>query len=487
MPMPHFATARPRRAKLLAALLLVLGGSGAQADTLLDLYHAAQPYDATYLAARAQAEADQYRAEQANALRLPSVGLGLSGTRTRIDPSSTPTNPSGRQLDSTVYNAALRGQQPLFNRANAATIAQAQRSLEISSANLQLAEQELLVRVSQAYFDVLAAQDTLATARSGKTAIEQQLASAKRNFEVGTATITDTREAQARFDLSRAQEIAADNDLRTRRVVLDQLVGRSNVQPDPLAQPMVLPPVLPADAESWVMLGADEHPQIRRARTALEIARLETEKARAGHLPTVDLVGSLGSQHQSGSAVFGQPRDATSAAIGVQMNLPLFAGFAVQNRIKETLALEDKAANDLDAVRRGVATATRQVFFSLQSGQAQVRALEAAEASSKLGLEATQLGYKVGVRVSLDVLNAQAQLYQTQRDLAAARYNVLLGTLRLRQAAGRLLPEDLVPINQLLALPSQAVQPVQPVQPLPAPILVPAPVPPVTAPGVTRP
>jgi outer membrane protein len=188
---------------------------------------------------------------------------------------------------------------------------------------------------------------------------------------------------------------------------------------------------------------------VQRALLAADIARLETDKARAGHLPTVDAVASLGSSHAKGAGAQ-LPGTSTGATLGVQLNLPLFSGYSVQNRIKETLVLEDKARNDLDAARRAVAQATRVAFYGVQSGQAQAKALEAAESSSKLALEATQLGYKVGVRVNLDVLNSQTQLNQTQRDLSKARYDVLLATLRLRQAAGTLQPPDIGTLNALL-------------------------------------
>ena len=135
----------------------------------------------------------------------------------------------------------------------------------------------------------------------------------------------------------------------------------------------------------------------------------------------------------------------------MQFNLPLFAGYAIQNRVKETLALEEKARTDLEAARRGVAQATRSAYFGVISGLGQVKALEAAEASSQSALEANQLGYQVGVRINIDVLNAQSQLFQTKRDLAQARYNVLLGQLRLKQASGQLKPEDLQAVNALLA------------------------------------
>jgi outer membrane protein len=337
-----------------------------------------------------------------------------------------------------------------LNGANAPTIEQSKRAVEVSQADLQTVEQDLAVRLAQAYFDVLGAQDTLTTAQANKKAIGEQLASAKRNFEVGTATITDTREAQARFDLATAQEIAADNDLRTKRIALDQLVGRTGVTPLPLKVPVVLPPTAPANVEQWVSQGDAQHPTIRRAKLGLDVAQLETEKARAAGRPTLNAVGQLGAARNGGSGV-SVSGVTSSASIGLELSMPLYSGGAIDNRIKETLVLEEKSRSDLEAARRGVAQGTRQVFFGVQSGQAQVKALEAAESSSKLALEATQLGYRVGVRVNLDVLNAQTQLFTTQRDLARARYDVIVNSLRLRQAAGTLAPPDVDAVNALLA------------------------------------
>jgi len=346
----------------------------------------------------------------------------------------------------------VSGRYPLFNRSNQVQIDQALKSLEIAQSALEAAEQDLIVRLAQAYFDVLGAQDQLATTRTSKAAITEQLASAKRNFEVGTATITDTREAQARFDLAQAQEIAAENDLRAKRIVLDQLVGRTGVEPKPLIAPVVLPALLPADPEVWVGAADAQHPSIRSALAALEVARLETDKARAGHSPTLDAVANISGSQSGGKYPINIGGGiANNASIGLQLNLPLYTGGAVDNRIKETVALEQKARDDLDVARRGVAQGTRVAYFGVQSGTAQVKALEAAESSSKLALEATQLGYKVGVRVNLDVLNAQTQLFQTQRDLARARYDVLVGGLRLRQAAGQLSSGDIDAVQSLLA------------------------------------
>jgi outer membrane protein len=439
----------PRLAPLALAALFATAMPGlAAAQSLQELYDAARGFDATYLAARANAASAEFRAEQSYALARPSAAMtaGISGAVT-----DTPTLPSAKT--GTTASAAVNGKVPLFNRANGFTIDQARKSLVSAQADLDAAEQDLILRVAQAYFDVLASQDALSTTRANKAAITEQLASAKRNFEVGTATITDAREAQAKFDLATAQEIAAENDLRTKRVNLDTLVGRSNVEPKLLLVPVVLPSPMPANAEEWVTVGDQQHPTVRRARVGLEVAQLETQKARAGTLPTVDAVASVSGSDARGQLPNYTRSTGTSAvgSVGVQMNWVLFSGGAVQNRIKETLSLEEKAKQDLEAARRGVAGGTRVAYFGVQSGLAQVKALEAAESSAKLALEATQLGYKVGVRVNLDVLNAQTQLFTTQRDLAKARYDVLVNTLRLRQASGQLAPTDVDAVNRLLA------------------------------------
>ncbi len=436
---------------LAAGIALALTSLVAQAQSLQDLYEAARSYDATYLAARSQADAAEFRLAQSGALRLPTASLYAATTRSGSDAPKLAEN-----LYGTVNQASLNARQPLYNRANSETISQAEKAYEIATSDLVSAEQDLIVRVSQAYFDVLAALDSVSTTRANKTQITEQLASAKRNFEVGTATITDTREAQAQFDRVSAQEIAAQNDLSSKRAALDTLVGRSGIAPKPLATPVVIPPLARTSVDEWLSGAEADSPSVRKARLAYDIAQLETEKARAGHLPTLDLVGSVSTNHNDGVSGVGTgtgtiPGLFKNASIGLQLNLPVFAGFAVQNRVKETLALVEKSRNDLDSARRGVALGTRQAFLGVQSGQALVKALEAAESSSQLALEATQLGYKVGVRVTLDVLNAQTQLFTTQRDLAKARYDLVLGSLKLRQAAGQLTPDDVSAVNQLLA------------------------------------
>lgn len=424
----------------------------AQAQSLRALVESARQYDAPWQAAQAQLEAAQHRAEQARAGLLPSAGLSAGVSRTENGGSQWPRN-----VGLTNQTLGLNASQPLYRPANRISLEQAQRGVDAAQAQLDAVTQELLVRVSQGYFDVLAAQDTLTFVQAQKAAVSEQLAAAKRNFEVGTSTITDTREAQARYDLVLAQEIAAENDLRVKNLALEQLVGQSKLQPLPLAQPVLLPEVQPDNPQHWVAQAESTQPLVRQAAIALEVAQLETRKAETGHLPTIDAQVGYNTQRAPNGTLTapGVSSRTHSTSIGVALNLPLFAGFAVQNRVKETLALEAKARADLDNLRRTLAQNARAAFYGVQSGLGQVKALEAAEASSQSALEANQLGYQVGVRINIDVLNAQSQLYQTKRDLALARYNVLLGSLKLRQASGNLGDAEIQAIDALLAQPSR--------------------------------
>ena len=431
-----------------AVTLAVACMSTAQAQSLAELYQAASGYDAAFRAAKSQYEANLARAEQAKAGLYPTVSLSgnLSGTNSDVNKPVANTNRSfGSQ------SAAINATQPLYRPANRATAAQGELQATQAKSALVTAEQDLIIRVTQAYFDVLASQDSLTFVKAQKAAVSEQLAAAKRNFEVGTSTITDSREAQARFDLVVAQEIAAENDLRVKRIALDQLVGNNGNAPKPLAAPVKLPDLLPADVNIWVQQSQDQHPSIQANSLAVDIAKLETQKAQAGEKPTIDATASYGLNYGSGSASSRLNTESRNATIGIALNYPLFTGYATQNRIKETLSLEEKARNDLDSTKRTIAQATRTAYFGVLSGQGQVKALEAAEASSQSALDANKLGYQVGVRINIDVLNSQSQLFQTKRDLAKARYDVLVGGLRLRQANGTLKADDLNPVNALLA------------------------------------
>ena len=470
------------RVSLIGAAVSGLLSTPVWSQSLIDLYNMAKGYDAAFQSAKSLYEANRYRADQGLAQIMPTVGLGLTATRSQVDfrGDTPPTGVASQLYDIsgtkfyaapfpstysandgnpfkrwyTQNNATLTASQPLYRPANLAVYRQSAKQLSQAYAQLTVAEQDLLIRVSQAYFDVLASQDSLNFVRAQKIAVSEQLASAKRNFEVGTATITDTREAQARYDLVIAQEIAADNDLRVKRLALDTIVGIKNAAPKPLNARTALTPTLPQDVEEWVKQSESSHPSVLNAQLAMDIAQLEIERARAGHKPTVDLVGSYAaSRNLGGTAVSGSVSSnshVVSPTLQVIMNVPLFAGFATENRYKETIQLEDKARQDLELARRNVAQATRAAYFGVVSGLGQVKALEAAESSSQVALDANKLGYSVGVRINIDVLNSQSQLFQTKRDLAKARYDVLVGSLKLRQASGLLKEDDLQGVNAML-------------------------------------
>jgi outer membrane protein len=438
----------PKALRLAAMLLLGTIHGGAWSQTLSEMFEAARGHDAAFLGAKALADSATYRAAQSEALQRPNVALTAETNRTQAQLPSAAGEASVRQ-NTNLARVGLSATLALYNPAYSATVQQAQAAVEAASTDLEAAEQDLLVRVAQAYLDVLAAQDALTTTRTGQLAISEQLASAKRNFDVGNATITDAREAQARFDLARAQVLAAETELQAKLIALEVVVGRTGLQPHRLKTPMTLPSAVPGDVRDWLNAAQERHPAVRKAKFGLDVARLETEKARAAKGATVDLTAALQRGHSTGAGAVPAAGHNTNLSVGIVLRIPLYAGGSLQNRIKETLALEDKARQELAAAERGVSQATRVGFISLQSLHAQVQALEAAESSSQLALEATQRGYKVGVRVNLDVLNAQAQLLTTQRDLWRARYDVVFNGLKLRQASGQLTASDLGDVSRL--------------------------------------
>lgn len=419
----------------------------ASAQALLQLYRDALANDPTYAAARAQYQANQEAVPQARAGLLPTVGLSATYERSNNDYDWAPPTPSS-SFDVNTRTYALSLSQPLFRWQNWETYKQSQLSVVAAEAQFVQAQQDLILRVSQAYLDVLAAQDSLDFTRAQKVAIEQQLASAKRNFEVGTATITDTNEAQARYDLAVAQEISAENDLQVKRAALQQITGKAPGELVPLRTGVQLPAPQPSAIDQWVTSAEQDNIGVRVAQANAEIASREISKARAGHYPTVDLVASYARSYNPTTASLDRM---TSTQAGIQVSVPLFAGFAVQSRVTQTVALEDQAKQNLEAAKRTAAQGARAAYLGVTNGLAQVKALEAAERSSQTALEANQLGYKVGVRVNIDVLNSQQQLYQTRRDLSKARYDTLLGALKLKSAAGRLAEADIEQVDTLFS------------------------------------
>jgi outer membrane protein len=385
---------------------------------------------------------------------LPSVTLNASANRNDTDTtlrgSTNPFfQPGRRNFETTALTVQVI--QPVFRRANAVQLEQA--GLQAGQADLQLmlAAQDLTLRAAQAFFDVLAAQESLAVLEAQKRAIGEQLAQAKANFEVGTSTIVDFNEARARFDLATAQEIVGRNDLEVRRQALQQIIGRPPpAQLRPLRDSAALAPPLPADIERWTEQAQQNALAVRVQQATLELASREIERQRAAHLPTLDAVGSAGNNRAGGSATSSIGTDITQLVLGLQLSVPLYQGGAVDSRVREAVANRERALQDVEGARRAAVLAARQSFLGVTSGISQVSALQAALESTRISLESTLLGLKVGVRTQVDVLNAQQAFFNARRDLVLARYTTLLSGLRLQAAVGDLQDDDLKPIDALL-------------------------------------
>ena len=422
------------------------------ATDLVQVYRDARAFDAQYAAARYALQAGQEKLPQGRALLLPTLNLSGNATDTRID--SKPLDPASLGSpfirDGRAYGYNLSFSQPIYRPQNSIQYGQSEFQVKQAEALFGQAGQDLVVRVAQAYFDVLAAQDTLGLVRAQKTAISEQLAQAKRNFEVGTATITDTHEAQARYDLSSAQEISAANDLENRLRALQQLTGRNYDSLAPLRADVKLSPPNPNDIQTWVALAETQGYPVQIQEAVTEIARLEARRNAAAHLPTLDFVASYGYTSQTASQLTSLGSSFTTGVLGVQVAVPLYAGGALNSREREAAANYEKSKQDLENARRSNALTSQQSYLGVINGIAQVGALEQALVSSQSALESNKLGYEVGVRINIDVLNAQQQLFSTRRDLALARYNTITSHLRLKAAAGSLKEEDLEEVNRAL-------------------------------------
>jgi outer membrane protein len=432
---------RTQLASLIAGICLAID---AQAMTLLDAFNAAQAYDSQLASARGARDAAYEKSTQGFAGLLPTVSATANINRISTHLTTTGID---RTIDYTqeVYQLQLR--QPIYNRNNFELYEQSKLQVNAGEIQFEQARNDLALRVAQAYFDVLAAQDVISFLGAQKTAITEQLESAKRNFEVGTATITDTHEAQARFDLALAQEIAANNDLEVKRNALAVITGQVPPELRSLRSGVKLSSPQPSSMDKWVQSAEAGNFSVIVQGLLVDIAKLEISRNRAGHLPTLDGVAT---QSQRKDLTFTSPTTNTTTAVGLQLTIPLFAGFSTTSKIREAISLENQARANLDTAKRAAMQNARAAYLSVQSGLSQIRALEAAEVSSNSALESNKLGYDVGVRINIDVLNAQQQLYSTRRDLAKARYDTLINGLRLKAAAGTLGEADLAELNALL-------------------------------------
>jgi outer membrane protein len=453
--MPQKSRISSSKSRLTITAVALLAGIGGlpTAAIGMDLSTAAREalvHDTAFLAARKKAEADATRVGQGVGLLLPAASFGASRTRTELNVSS---DASG--LDATRYGNtfSVTLTQPLFRLDRVASYNQRLQEAKAGEANFAQARIDALLRVTQSYFDVLVAQDSLVSAESELKAIGEQLESAKRNFEVGTATITDQQEAQARFDLATAKLSVAQNDLNVKRSALAQLVGK----PLPAKLSGLRPQIEiqspePLNVDRWIEQARAANLRVQAAQSAAEIARQEVSRTVASeNLPSVDLVAKRVRVDPYRTASNGTFNYADTDTIGIEMTLPLFNGGIAYNKAKEVMALRDKSSFDLENERRIAEQSARTSFLNVLAGMAQVKAFEAAEKSSRLALESNLLGYEVGVRINIDVLNAQQQLFATQRDLSKARYDALINGLRLKAAVGALSDSDIDAVNGLLA------------------------------------
>lgn len=437
---------------LIVMVICCTAGSAVHAMDLAQAWQLALNYDATYAAARSQYRASMQKQPQALAGLLPQV----DGTLTGAYLDSRATGPLNQVYNSGRSAWTLTLTQPIFNWSAIQTFEQSKLVVASAEVQLQLAYQDLLLRVSQAYFDTLTAQDTLEALRAELQSVQEQLAASKQRFELGAATVTDALEAQARFDLVSANIIAAENDLRNTEDALARIVGR---QPPPgslfaLPYNVQIPGPMPNKLEDWSQQASLANLEVVRARIQTRISEYDVQIAKSGHYPSVSLTASSTSNTVGNSQVrpFYSGRTIDNS-VGVTLSVPIYSGGRVSANVVEKAELQQKSVYDLEAVRRRSIQLSREYFNGVRAGLARIQGLQAAEKSSLSALTANLTGYQVGVRINLDVLNAQQQLFVTKRDLARARYQTVMSGLRLRANSGVLAEADLMTINTLLRPP----------------------------------
>ena len=442
----------PPRKLLLAALVAAAPVFAQQPSApparndLLTIYRDALANDPTYASARFAQQAAVEVEPQARSALLPNVSAAVGASSNYFN-SRTPD--FSRTYSS--WGPSISASMPLYDSVANETLSQAKISVAQSTYVLEQARQDLILRVSQAYFDVLAAQDDLTAIEANKQAVSEQLAQARREFEVGTKTIVDTHEAQARYDLIVAQEQVALGTLIVRQNALRAIIGRDPGNLLALREPLNLSPPNPRQVETWARQAEESSYSVQIAQANSDIARIEVKRQRDAYLPTVDLVASANQNRSDGTVSTNFSNTTRGGSIGVQLNVPIYTGGLIQSRVRQALANEERSRQDLEGSRRTAAQAARGFYTGVDYGLSQVKALESAEVSARSQLDSTRLGYRVGIRINLDVLNATTQLFLTQRDLKKARYDYLLNGLRLENAVGSLDEADLDTINALLA------------------------------------
>jgi outer membrane protein len=432
--------------QILFGASLGLGAAFAHGADLWQVYRIAVESDPQLSAAQSAFRAAQEARPQARAGLLPQVSAGAnwSQSSTNVESVSFPGGETGTtDFGSNGYSLTLA--QPLFHWDTWVAQDQAQSLVARAEAQYQAAYQGLALRVAQAYFNVLAARDNLEFARAEMKALEQQLRQAEQRFEVGLSAITDVHEARARYDATVAQEIAARNQVDTAREALFEITGTSYDQLAPLQAEMPLVAPEPADIDRWVETAVNQNLQLLAAAAGAQAAGYEVNIRRAGHYPSVDLLASHiysdASDHPTRGA------EQSENALTLNLNIPIYQGGLVSSRVREAAHLHQQAKDQVEQQRRATIRQARDAYLNVAAGISRVRAANQAVASAQTALEATQAGFEVGTRTAVDVLDAQRELFRVRSDYARARYDYILSTLSLKQAAGTLAPEDMQAVN----------------------------------------
>jgi len=423
-------------------------------QSLLDTYQQALSHDATLASALSANQSAQELIEQGKALYRPNVNFSAGVNATQADVRYLNSGPSpfgfSGKTNYEGYNYGINATQPIFRKQNLVQMDQAKTQVSQADKQLALSQQQLIVRTTQTYFEVLIAQDKIDLINAQKTAILTQLDQAKANFDVGTSTITDVNEAQARYDLIVAQEIAAINEYQVARYSIQAITGEV---PNNLAtvKADIKTHNLEQNMDKWLEVATQNNLNIQIQQDAVKFSEQEIDRAKAGHLPTLDAVASYNDTYSNGSS-YGFGSDLKNGTIGLQLQIPLYQGGATSSRVRQAVLNKQKAQDDVDIARRQAALETQRAYLNLTTSIAQVKAYEQALISSQSQLDSTKLGYEVGVRTSVDVLNAQQQFFSAKRDLLQSRYNYLVNIIRLKAASGVVAEVDLADINQQLVL-----------------------------------
>lgn len=428
-------------------LLLTMAMPASAAQDLLESYNLALQSDPQLMAQAANQRATSELADQATALFLPEIGLTADANKVWTETSS---QRFGGDSDSIDRGYTLSLIQPIYRRESFVQNRQADIAISGAAAQYQVVEQELIVRVADAYFGVLGAEDDVQFAKAEREAISKQLEEAQQRFEVGLTTITDVSEAQAAFDIASSALIAAENALANSREVLRETTGQYPDSLSPLVKdtPLVRPE--PENIEQWSDTALVTNPALQVVGSDVDFARENIQLQRSGHYPSLDIVAQKNYSSQSDSNLSGGSQT-HQELVGLQFNLPIYAGGAVSSRTREAGFRLDEVMQTEEQQRRTIMRQTREAYNSVLSGISQVKALEQAVRSNEKALEATEAGFEVGTRTTVDVLNARRELFSARRDYARSRYQYIVNTLRLKQAAGIVTVKDLQQINTWLA------------------------------------